>query len=502
MLGRWENAALYYAPTTSGTMGESMVSPWRTRLARRIGLPLALLLVATTLTACFGWYTQLATSDSSWLSAITCPSTAVCMAVGTGATGNAIVERTTNAGENWVIDTQGVTGLGLNAISCAGVVLCVAVGGEMRGTNLSASNTVLVSNDGGATWNSFAVPSVNGYLTSVSCSDARHCLATAALGAGGTSTVLMTNDGGLGWANLVWSAPSLPANAVALIGSQLNAITCTSTNDCLAVGQATYSTTLSPPIETQGVVSTTNDGGQTWQSQLISANAITGISCPVPQDCVAVGQNSGYQSVDQITTTDGGSTWTVSPLVSGSQIARGHAPHLNAISCSDTLHCVAAGVVSNGDEYQTPVVATSDGGATWSNQTANPLGANLQAVACATSLTCWAVGSTSRGSVIVHTINGGVASPTVSAVSPGHGPTGGGTLITITGSGFKDGASSVSFGSAATTAFTVDSDSQITVTLPPAIGVVQNTAAVVDVTVNTQLGTSPLNANDQFTYTG
>jgi hypothetical protein len=60
----------------------------------------------------------------------------------------------------------------------------------------------------------------------------------------------------------------------------------------------------------------------------------------------------------------------------------------------------------------------------------------------------------------------------------------------------------VSFGSAATTAFTVDSDSQITVTLPPAIGVVQNTAAVVDVTVNTQLGTSPLNANDQFTYTG
>jgi hypothetical protein len=95
-----------------------------------------------------------------------------------------------------------------------------------------------------------------------------------------------------------------------------------------------------------------------------------------------------------------------------------------------------------------------------------------------------------------------MASPTVTAVSPAHGPTGGGTLITITGSGFNNGASSVSFGSAETTAFTVDSDSQITVVLPPAAGVVQGTAAVVDVTVATQLGTSPLNTKDQFTYTG
>jgi hypothetical protein len=104
--------------------------------------------------------------------------------------------------------------------------------------------------------------------------------------------------------------------------------------------------------------------------------------------------------------------------------------------------------------------------------------------------------------VIVRTINAGVATPNVTGVSPGHGPTGGGTVVTITGSGFNNVTQSVSFGAATTTDFTVDSDTQITAVLPPAAEIVQETAAVVDVRVTTALGTSPLNPADQFTYTG
>ncbi len=479
-----------------------MVGLWRTRLARRIELSLALLLVATTLSACFGWYTQLSTTDGSWLSAITCPSAASCIAVGTGSTGNALVEQTTDAGGSWVVDTNGVGGLGLNAISCAGVLHCMAVGGERRGANLSASNTLLVTTDGGSTWSAASIPSVNAYFTSVSCTDTEHCWVTGALGIGGTSTIIATADGGSTWATLAWSAPPLPPNSVALIGSQLNAITCTTSNDCVAVGQATYSMTVSPPIETQGVISTTDDGGQSWQTQLVQANNITGISCPIPQECLAVGQNSGNQSVYEITTTNGGATWTISSLASGSQIAGGHAPDINAISCFDTLHCVAAGVVFDSDEYETPITASIDGGSTWSNQTVNPDGADLEGVGCVSSTTCWAVGFTSSGSVIVHTLNGGISSPTVTGVSPNHGPTGGGGLVTITGSGFNSGTASVSFGSAVTRNLTVDSNNQITVTLPPAADIVQGTAGVVDVTVTTNLGTSQLNPSDQFTYTG
>jgi hypothetical protein len=469
-----------------------------------MGPIVALFLVATTLSACFGWYTQLSTSDGSWLSSVTC-SGALCIAVGTGASGNAMVERSTDAGSSWTNDTNGVAGLGLDSVSCAGALHCVAVGGEIRGGVLSAANTLLVSTDSGQDWSASSIPSLNAYLNSVSCADTEDCWATTAMGTGGSSTILATNDGGAGWANLHWNPPPLPEDATALVASQLDAIDCPTTDDCLAVGQATYATTLSPPIETQGVVSTTDNGGSTWTSQLIGGTDISSITCPISSECMAVVQNAGSkatQSVIGLSSPDGGATWSVSPLAAGTQIAEGHAPDINAIACFDTLHCMAVGKVFDSDEYETPVTASTDGGTAWSNQTVNPDDADLQSVACTTLSNCWAVGSTTQGSVIVRTINAGVATPNVTGVSPGHGPTGGGTVVTITGSGFNNVTQSVSFGAATTTDFTVDSDTQITVVLPPAAEIVQETAAVVDVRVTTALGTSPLNPADQFTYTG
>ena len=83
-----------------------------------------------------------------------------------------------------------------------------------------------------------------------------------------------------------------------------------------------------------------------------------------------------------------------------------------------------------------------------------------------------------------------VAPPVVTAISPARGPTGGGTPVTITGTGLA-GATGVSFGGAAGT-ITADSATQITVT-SPAVG---NTGTV-NVTVTTPAGTA--NAG-QFTY--
>ena len=60
------------------------------------------------------------------------------------------------------------------------------------------------------------------------------------------------------------------------------------------------------------------------------------------------------------------------------------------------------------------------------------------------------------------------AAPTVSALTPDRGPGAGGTVVTITGSGFT-GATGVRFGSTtAATSFTVVSDTEITATSPPA----------------------------------
>jgi hypothetical protein len=83
--------------------------------------------------------------------------------------------------------------------------------------------------------------------------------------------------------------------------------------------------------------------------------------------------------------------------------------------------------------------------------------------------------------------------PTVSDVSPGSGPSTGGTPVTITGTGFT-GATAVNFGAGNPATFTVSNDTTIMATAPTgAIG-------TVDVTVTTPGGTSATAAADQFTY--
>jgi len=90
---------------------------------------------------------------------------------------------------------------------------------------------------------------------------------------------------------------------------------------------------------------------------------------------------------------------------------------------------------------------------------------------------------------------GPTEAPVVSGVSPGGGPSSGGTMVTITGSGLTN-ANSIDFGpNNPSTSFTVLSDSSISALSPHGTG-------VVDVTVTTPLGTSPATASDQYAYSG
>jgi hypothetical protein len=97
---------------------------------------------------------------------------------------------------------------------------------------------------------------------------------------------------------------------------------------------------------------------------------------------------------------------------------------------------------------------------------------------------------TSSGTVASqYTYTGG---PVVSGVSPASGPTAGGTIVTITGTGFA-GATSVRFGGTAA-AFTVVSSTQITATAPA------HSAGTFFVTVTTAAGTSGEVTAARFTF--
>ncbi len=79
------------------------------------------------------------------------------------------------------------------------------------------------------------------------------------------------------------------------------------------------------------------------------------------------------------------------------------------------------------------------------------------------------------------------------SISPQSGVVSGGTAVPITGTAFTR-ANGVDFGMVPATAFTVNSDSQITAVAPA------GPIGTVDVTVTTGGGTSPTSPADQFTY--
>ncbi|HEV3308897.1 MAG TPA: IPT/TIG domain-containing protein, partial [Chloroflexota bacterium] len=85
-----------------------------------------------------------------------------------------------------------------------------------------------------------------------------------------------------------------------------------------------------------------------------------------------------------------------------------------------------------------------------------------------------------------------VAAPIVSRLSPSQGPTGGGTVVTITGSNLA-GATAVRFGSAVARIDRMVSASEIQVTSP-------NGSGTVDVTVTTAGGTSVKTGADHYGY--
>jgi alpha-tubulin suppressor-like RCC1 family protein len=84
--------------------------------------------------------------------------------------------------------------------------------------------------------------------------------------------------------------------------------------------------------------------------------------------------------------------------------------------------------------------------------------------------------------------------PTVTKVEPNRGSPGGGTTVTITGTGFT-GATAVKFGSTNAASFKLNSATSITAVSPRMKG-----GGTVDVTVTTPAGTSPTSSADQFTF--
>jgi secreted PhoX family phosphatase len=228
---------------------------------------------------------------------------------------------------------------------------------------------------------------------------------------------------------------------------------------------------------TGGVSLPLGDGGPATSAMLMSP---TGIAKDSSGNLyIATGPGSGLQfnairevftnapSVTSISPTSGPSSGSTSVTITGTGL--GSATAVNFGGTTGTINSNTA----------TQIVATSPA------ESAGPV-----------DITVTTANGTSA-------INAGdqftfVAQPTVTAVSPSSGPTGGGSRVTITGTSFigVSGAAAVKFGANNAAAYTVNSPTQITATSPA------GGAGTVDITVVSTGGTSATGAPDHFTYSG
>jgi hypothetical protein len=204
--------------------------------------------------------------------------------------GEALAER--SDGRRWAIEPTpalaGASATLLFGVSCPAVRSCVAVGSV---TDHSGITVPLVERWDGSRWSIQPTPTRTvarrgrvSYLAAVSCSSTRACVAVGHSGnsLGTTGTTLVEQ-----WEGRRWRLVRTPGRAGAKV-SFLSGVSCTSSVACTAVGHT---------VEGSGLATTLAErwDGSRWALQptptplTTPSVQLTGVSCPAPTSCMAVG---------------------------------------------------------------------------------------------------------------------------------------------------------------------------------------------------------------------
>ena len=315
------------------------------------------------------------------LEGVACLSSTDCLAIGWNDTGTVIEQWD---GLSWSISPTQFAGQ-LSSISCFSSTYCMAVG---FASYSGAAGVTLTEQFSGGVWSVVPSPgSVSGILTGVSCVSDTNCVAVGAQWIGAsTSPSTLTEI----WNGSTWSLVGGPTLGS---GSQLRGISCTSANNCMAVGDEGTATLVE------------QWNGSSWSvvstSGLVVAGALNGISCVSGSDCVAVG-SEGF-SVGQSNGVGGvfqwnGATWSVVAQFEGTLVgSTGSSTSLNAVSCSSANSCIVVGSSQYDSGSPGPGEVVTIGqwnGSSWS-QVSSPSLPNpnlLSGVSCASSGFCVGVG--------------------------------------------------------------------------------------------------------------
>jgi hypothetical protein len=321
---------------------------------------------------------------ASSLQTVSCPFTTFCAAVGgdelSGSVFDAVVE--TWNGRSWTVGTTpNASNSNLSGVSCDGGKVCTAVGDVAS----SGSLLTLAERWNGTSWTVQSTPSpahaARSFLISVSCPSTQACIAVGFYVNGSGKQFPLAEH----WNGTAWTLNTAP-HPFGSITSQLNAVSCTSSTACEAVGSD----------NTQTWAEVWN--GTSWRIQTTPTPSggrgahLAGVSCTAASACTAVGDFVNASSaIVPLAERWNGKSWTVQ----NTAVPSGGTSELSSVSCSMSSRCVAAGFVTSGGV--TLPAGEFWNGSKWAvepGQSPDPdvTRSTMSGVSCATSLSCIGVG--------------------------------------------------------------------------------------------------------------
>jgi hypothetical protein len=281
------------------------------------------------------------------LSSIDCVSSADCWSVGlrwSSDSSSVLIEHWD--GTDWsIVHTPTVTGMsGLSSVACISSNDCWAVGGWTVGESPeNQSAGAIAEHWDGSTWSVLSVPNgtVDGShpptgLTGVSCVSAEDCWAsgdyTVFLGTSDLITPVFAHWNGRRWTTTTTAE-----------GGDVTGISCVSSSECWAVGS------VGNGSEGQAQTLTERWNGTRW-SVAKSANLspsstdeLDGVTCTSSSNCWAVGNAEGYDTPPSPALTEhwNGSTWSIVP---SDQASTKDTYELSSVTCTDSRDCWSVGL--------------------------------------------------------------------------------------------------------------------------------------------------------------
>jgi hypothetical protein len=351
------------------------------------------------------WASNAGSVINASLNDVSCAGPGRCMAVGwdlRNPTGGSVSFTLAEAwnGRTWTIlpsPTPRHPGGGamLNAVSCPSSAACMAVGESLvfhvPGGNLVSHPLAEAWN--GGTWTAVPTPALahtGATLNGVSCTAPSSCMAVGSEGGpkNDTQFTFAESWNGSSWKFVPTPAPLTPG------GTALNRVSCTSPASCMAVGYYGYNNGTGTSVTLAEAWN-----GTAWHrihtSTPGSSGALAGVGCAAAAACTAVGQhavNSAALAAATLAEGWNGKTWKTQP--SPNPRGAGSAG-FDDVSCPGPASCMATGSALDQTGESQFTLAEAWNGTSWRPlRTPSPgsFGDELRGVSCRTASSCLAVG--------------------------------------------------------------------------------------------------------------